>query len=164
MWPASSASGETHVGLAPPGTTWQLSLPTAGPLCVLPHPLDPLLGPTLPGGVRGTAPAAWIQPLPPTGHASPTHRHPSQTAPSSTHALLVRPEKAAKPGPRPCSCPLPSACPPQDMHSQVGRTWVLQLPVHSKVIRTLTPLPTPTLCSLLGSASSTLWTPNPHPS
>lgn len=131
-------------------------------LCVLPHPRPSAGASTLPGGVGHGSPAAWIQPLPPTGHAlshppAPT----SQTAPSSTHALLVRPEKAAKPGPRPCSCP--AQCPPTSGHALTGEDPGSAAPsTHSKVIRTLTPLPTPILCSLLGSALINSLTLTPH--
>ena len=132
-------------------------------LCILPHPRPSAGASTLPGGVGHGSPAAWIQPLPPTGHAlshppAPT----SQTAPSSTHALLVRPEKAAKPGPRPCSCP--AQCPPTSGHALTGEDPGSAAPgTHSKVIRTLTPLPTPTLCSLLGSALINSLTLTSHP-
>lgn len=135
-------------------------LPTAWPYASCPIP-DPLLGPPYCPGWH-SSPAAWIQPLPPTGHA-PSHppAPTSQTAPRSTHTLQARPEKAAKLGPRPCGCP--AQCLPTSGHALAGEDPGSAAPgTHSKVIRILTPLPTPTLCSLLGSALINSLTLTPH--
>lgn len=111
----------------PPGTTWRLSLLWPG--LIVPAPSRPSAGASLPGGVGPRFPAAWVNRSHPRAMLSPTHPAPtSQTAPSSTHALLVRPE-SSKAWTQALQLPCPVPAHPQDMHSQV-RTRVLQLPVH----------------------------------
>lgn len=136
--PPAQPVGETHVGLACPVPLGSSQFAYSLALCILPHPRPSAGTSTLP---KGTVPLQHrFSRSHPRATFPPTHQHPPQTVhyPAPTLSL---PEKAAKPGPRPYSCP-PS--PPTSGHALAGEDLALQPLVHtprSSTLSHLSPLP-----------------------